>query len=243
MNDAAGIFVAEAAGLAVGAARIERKDRLEMRRVELRRHELLSAEAGNPHHPDIAVAPGLPRNPFDQIVAVKRARAAAFRFADAAGVSDHVNVAARDEKARVAGFRRAGPQHRPCRMRQRRLGELGALQILVVDREGEQRRELLRRVRTIDVDRDLDAVAHGHEHVLLGDHARVGRRAIVVDRRALAGQREVKGLRRRHCFLAIRSHRCRSSGLGGVPTRRDSKSPMAMVTAQQPCAGALDFMS
>lgn len=187
MDDAAGIFVAEAAGFAIGAARIERKDRLEMRRVELRRHELLGAEAGNADHADIAVAPGLPRNPFDQIVAVECARTAGFRFADAAGIADHVHVAARDEKARVAGFRRAGPQHRPGRMRQRRLGELGALQIFVVNRERQQGRELLRRVRAIDVDRDLDAVAHRHEHVLLGDHARVGRCAIVVDRRALAG--------------------------------------------------------
>src|SRR5207245_5338870 len=105
MDDTARILVAEAAGFAIRAARIERKDRLEMRRVELRRHELLGAEAGNAHHPHIAVAPGLPRNPFDQIVAVERARAAAFRFADAARISDDVHVATPDEKARVAGFR------------------------------------------------------------------------------------------------------------------------------------------
>ena len=214
-----------------------------MRRLELRRHQLLGAEAGNAHHPHIAVAPGLPCNPFDQIVAVERARAACFRFADAAGVSDHVHVAARDEKARVAGFRRTGPQHRPCRMCQRGLGDVGALQVLVVDREGQEGRELLGRVRAIDIDRDLDAVAHRHEHVLLDDHAGIGRGTIIVDRCALAGQRKVKSLRLRHCLLALRSRRCRSSGLGGVPTRRDSRSPAAMVTAQQPCAGALDFMS
>src|SRR6201981_4199917 len=106
MDDAAGILVAEAAGFAIGPARIERKERLEMRRIELRRHELLGAEAGNAHHPHIAVAPGLPRNPFDQIVAVERARTAAFRFGDAARISNDVHVATSDEKARVAGFRR-----------------------------------------------------------------------------------------------------------------------------------------
>src|SRR5262249_4381317 len=243
MDDAPGIFVAEPTGLAIGAARIERKDRLEMRRIELRRHQLFSAEAGNAHHPHIAVAPGLPRNPFDQIVAVERARAAGLRFADAAGISDHVHIATPDEKARVAGLRRTGPQHRPRRMRQRRLGDLGALQVLVVDRESQEGRELVGRVRAIDVDRDLDAVAHRHEHVLLGDHAGIGPCTIIVDRYTLAGQREVKGRRLRHCCLALRSHRCRSSGLGAVPTRRDSKSPPAIVTARQPCAGALDLVS
>jgi hypothetical protein len=74
MNDAAGIFVAKASGLAVGAARIERKDRLEMGRLELCRHELLGA--GDADHADMAVAPGLRRDPFDQVVAVEGARAA-----------------------------------------------------------------------------------------------------------------------------------------------------------------------
>jgi hypothetical protein len=169
-----------------------------MRRIELRRHELLGAEAGDAHHPHIAVAPGLSRNPFDQIVAVERARTTPFRFGDAAGISDDVHVATPDEKARVAGFRRTGPQHRPCRMGQRRLGEVGALQVLVVDREGQEGRELVGRVRAIDVDRDLDAVAHRHKHVLLDDHAGIGRRTIIVDRCALAGQRKVKSLRLRH---------------------------------------------
>jgi hypothetical protein len=44
VDDAAGIFVAKTAGIAVCAARIERKDRLEMGRLQLRGHELLGAE-------------------------------------------------------------------------------------------------------------------------------------------------------------------------------------------------------
>ena len=192
VDDPAGILVAKAAGFAIGAARIERKDRLEVRRLQLRRHQLLGAEAGYAHHPDIAVAPGLRRDPFDEIVAVERARSAAFRLADAAGISDHVHVAARDEKAGVAGFRRSGPQHRPCRMRQGSLRQLGALQVLVVDRKGQERRELVRRFRSIDIDGDLDAVAHGHEQILLRDHPGIAWCAAVPDRRPLSGQREFK---------------------------------------------------
>src|SRR5262249_5770152 len=109
MDHAAGIFVAKTAGFAIGAARIEWKDSFEMRRVELGSHELLGAEAGNADHADIAVAPRLRRNPFDEVIAVEGARAAALRFADAAWVADHVHIAARDEEARVPGLRRAGP--------------------------------------------------------------------------------------------------------------------------------------
>jgi len=82
-----------------------------MRRIELCGHELFGAEAGNTDHPHIAVAPRLRRDPLDQIVTVECARTAAFRFADAARIPDHVDVAARDEKSRIAGFRRPGPQH------------------------------------------------------------------------------------------------------------------------------------
>ena len=70
MEHAAGIFLAEAAERAVGAARIEREDRFQMRRILPGGMELLGAEAGNADHADIAVAPRLLRNPFDQIVAV-----------------------------------------------------------------------------------------------------------------------------------------------------------------------------
>ena len=70
VQHAAGIFLAEAAQRAVGAARIEWKNRLQMRRILLGGVQLLRAEAGNADHADIAVAPWLLRDPFDQIVAV-----------------------------------------------------------------------------------------------------------------------------------------------------------------------------
>ena len=70
MEHPARIFLAEAAQLAIGAARIEREDRLQMRRLLLGDSELLGAEAGDADHADIAVAPWLRRDPLDQVVAV-----------------------------------------------------------------------------------------------------------------------------------------------------------------------------
>ena len=84
VQHAAGIFLAKAAQRSVGAARIEREDRFQMRRVLLRYEQLLGAEAGNADHSHIAVAPRLLRDPFDQIVAVPLPRAATVGFADAA---------------------------------------------------------------------------------------------------------------------------------------------------------------
>ncbi len=109
MDDAAGILVAEAAELAIGAARVEREDRFEMRRLLFGDRELLGAETGNADHADIAVAPGLHRDPLDQIVAIPLARPAAFGFADATRRADDVNVTARHEEFGIAGLHRPGP--------------------------------------------------------------------------------------------------------------------------------------
>src|SRR5262249_56477530 len=67
--------------------------------------------------------------------------------------------------------------------------------------------------------------------------------AIVVDRRALAGQREVKSLGLRHCCLAIRSDVADLQAFATSPQDAIRKACATMVTAQQPCAGALDFVS
>src|SRR4051794_17278165 len=85
-------------------------------------------------------------------------------------------------------------------MSERGLGQFGTLQVLVVKRERQQGRELFRRFRTVDVGRDLDAVAHGHEDVLFRDHADVGGSAIVIDRRPVAGERELKDAIGRRLF-------------------------------------------
>src|SRR5262249_22647711 len=148
----AGILLAEAAEHAVGAARIEREDRLEMRRLLLGDVELFGTEAGNAHHADVAVAPWLGRDPFDQIVAVPFTPAAALRFADPARGPDHMDVAARDEEMRVARLQRTRPQRRPCWLRRQRLGHVRALEVLVVDGEGEKGGELLLGVRTVNID-------------------------------------------------------------------------------------------
>ncbi len=191
MDDAARIFLAEAAEHPIGAARIEREDRLEVRGLLLGDVQLLGAEARDADHADIAVAPGLRRDPFDQVVAVEDARAAAFRLADAARHADDVHVAARNEEARVAGLHRAGPQRRPGRLRRDRVRHLGALEILVVDRERQECWKLFTRVGPVDVDRELDAVAHRHRDVLLADHRVIGRRPVVVRRRPV---RELQGI-------------------------------------------------
>ena len=94
MQHAAWILLAEAAQRAVSAARIEREDRLERRRLLLGDVELLGAEAGNADHADLAVAPGLPRDPLDQVVAVEFARSTAFRLADGARGADDMHIAA-----------------------------------------------------------------------------------------------------------------------------------------------------
>ena len=109
VQHAARIFLAEAAQHAIGTARVEREDCLEMRGLLLSDVKLLGAEAGNADHADIAVAPGLGGDPFDQVVAVPFARAAAFRLADAARRADHMHVAARGQEMGVAGFLRTGP--------------------------------------------------------------------------------------------------------------------------------------
>ena len=178
MDDAAGIFVAEAAELAISAARVEREDRFEMRRLFFGDRKLLGAEAGNADHADIAVAPRLRRDPLDQIVAIPLARAAAFGFADAARRADDVNVAARHEELGVAGLHRPGPQRRPRRLRRQRGRHIRALEILVVDGERQQRGKLSGRVGTIDIDADFDAVAHRHHDVHVArDRGKVGSRS------------------------------------------------------------------
>ena len=192
MDHAAGIFITKAARLSVGAARIERKNRFQMRRMQVRGHELLGAEAGNADHSDIFIAPGLRRNPFDQIIAVEGTRTAALGFTDAARISDHMHIASRYKETRVACFRGAGPEHGPGRLRQNVLCNLRTLQILVVDRKCEQRRQPLTRLWPIDIDRNLDAVAHRNENIFICDHALMDRPPIIIDRSTLAREREVK---------------------------------------------------
>ena len=70
MDHAAGVFVAETAKLAIGAAGVEWEDRFEVRGRLFGDRELLGAITGNADHADIAVAPVLGRDPLDQVVAI-----------------------------------------------------------------------------------------------------------------------------------------------------------------------------
>ena len=94
VEHAAGIFLAEASQSAERATRVEREDRLQMRRILLGGMKLLRAEAGDADHTDIAVAPWLLCNPLDQVVAVPLAPSAAIGFANSARRANDVNIAA-----------------------------------------------------------------------------------------------------------------------------------------------------
>jgi len=140
-------------------------------------HHLHGGEIGNTDHADIAVAPGLLRHPFDQVVDVLALAVAAeivvahelaLRAAGAAHVGDHVGVAVRDHGADIAGFDAAVPQRARPRLRRKRQRE--RLQLLAVGAEREQRRHLARRRRPVDVGGEMHAVAHGNAHVFLNFH-------------------------------------------------------------------------
>src|ERR1700691_4202973 len=94
MQHRAGIFFAEAAERAVIPTRIVRKERLQVRRILPCYVKLLGAKSGNAHAADIAVAPRLFSIPYDQIIPIRSAAAAALGFADAARRADDVDVTA-----------------------------------------------------------------------------------------------------------------------------------------------------
>ena len=141
-----------------------------MRRILFSGVELLGAEARNADHADIAVAPRLLCNPLDKVVAVPLAASTAIGFEDATRRTNDVDIAARDKELGVARLQQARPQRGPCRLGRQRCGDVRSLQVLIVDREREQHRKLLGRVRTIDIDRKVDAVAHRHRDILFGNH-------------------------------------------------------------------------
>jgi hypothetical protein len=97
-----------------------------------------------------------------------------------------VDIAARDKEFGVARLQEPGPKRGPSGLRRQRGGDLRPLQILVVDREREQRRKLLGRIRTIDIDRKVDTVAHRHGEILLRNHPLIGGHAIIGYRNAVA---------------------------------------------------------
>src|SRR5262245_60100637 len=135
MQHAAWIFLPETSQRPERAAWIEWKDRLQMRRMLLRDMKLFGTETRNADHADVAVTPGLLRNPFDEIIAVPLTASTAIGFEDAARRTDDVDIAARDKELSVPCLKESRPQRRPGGLRRQRSGNLRPLQILVVDRE------------------------------------------------------------------------------------------------------------
>jgi hypothetical protein len=66
------------------------------------------------------------------------------------------------------------------------------LQVLVVDREREQRRDLVADIRPVDVGAEADAVAQRHVHVPLLDELEVSGLAVVVGGRLLGRERQAQ---------------------------------------------------
>ena len=97
-----------------------------------------------------------------------------------------MHVAARHEELGVAGFRVAEPERRPGRLRRKDLRQFVALQLFGMDTEGKQHRKAARRVRTIDVDHDIDAVAHRHGDILVAHDPLVFGRPLIIGRRLVA---------------------------------------------------------
>ena len=140
----------------------DRKDRLQMRRPLDRGFELRHREIADPDHADIAVAPGLRRRPFDQVVhvaaflRVEKAEGAA-RTAGAAQVGDHMDVAARDEE--VAGAR-LDESHRRTEI----------LDLPRIGRRCDQHRIAAGLGRPMHVRQQRDAVAHRDRDIVVARH-------------------------------------------------------------------------
>ena len=132
---------------------------------------LLAGVSGNADHADFAVGPWLLRDPLDDVVVIGVLVAIVpLGLRGAARLGDHVNVAVGDEAARVARLDGAEPKRRVSRLRGQHIGNVGPLNVLVVQRAGVQHRILARCVRPIDIDRQAGAVPHGHHDVALFDH-------------------------------------------------------------------------
>jgi hypothetical protein len=139
--------------LAVDAHRVVREDRLQGRRLLCSGFELRAAERRNADHANIAVAPGLLGDPFDQVVHVPFGRAAAVGLAGAADIAADMHVAAAHQEIGVAAFGAAEPHARPGRLRPLHgLREFRRLVFLVMRRDRQQRGELAVDVGPIDVD-------------------------------------------------------------------------------------------
>ena len=150
--------------------REQRRDRLEMRRLHRRSRELSHREVADAEHADIAVAPRLGGDPFDEVVkilpllAVEQGPRAA-GAAGAAGVDDKVDVAARNEEVGRAGLYEAERS-------------ADVLNLARIRGEGDERRKGAVGVRLEEIGEQRRPVAHGDADIVGAAH-REGRLAEV----------------------------------------------------------------
>src|SRR5580700_926458 len=94
----------------------------------------------------------------------------AFRLAGTPRLGDHVDIAVGNETSRVAGLQRSKPKRSVRGLWRKHCGNVRPLVILVVKRRRKERRMLSRGGRTIDVDRQMNAVTHFHCDVAFLNH-------------------------------------------------------------------------
>ena len=133
-----------------------------MRRSLDRGFELRHREIADPDHADIAVAPGLLRRPFDEVVhvasflRVEQAEGAA-RTAGAAQIDDQMHIAARHEEIAGAGL---DETHRRTEV----------LKLARIGRGRDQHRIAARLSRPMHIGKQRDAVAHRDRDIVVAGH-------------------------------------------------------------------------
>ena len=159
--------VVAAVAVIVGAG--ERcKNRLEWLRTERGHGFGKPGEVGNAEHADGAVAPGLGRQPVDQVADVANFERAhelikAPGVAAAAHVEDRVDVPAARKEHRVAAFHVTAYWREAHRTHRRRL------EIFVISVSAEDDRKTFVRRRTIKISVERDAVRQAHFYIALDD--------------------------------------------------------------------------
>ncbi len=107
-REMAAVLVVDVVIVAVDG-RGDRDHRLESRRLECRHLQTVEAAPGDAHHPDLAVRPGLCRNPFDDLAAVGEFTRGVFAVDHALGLARAADVDANagnpgGREGRVGGF-------------------------------------------------------------------------------------------------------------------------------------------
>src|SRR3990172_12674740 len=140
-----------------------------MRRIERAHLELEPGEIGDAEHADVAVAPGLVRQPLDRIAHVLHFQRPhhlkfALRLAGAAHVDDGLDVTAPDQKRRIPRFDVA-PQIAVTDRPQRRGLDLAVIRVATEDH-----RKLSCASGAKQVSGQQGSVPDGNPHVTLDDH-------------------------------------------------------------------------